>query len=103
MELKEGDRIKIFPDTNIYTYMNFIKDSGFRCHLEGNHIVVDKAYEWHRTSVYGKQIKEARKAKGWTRAELAEKCGVRESTVFDWELGTRRPQEWQKVQKILWG
>ena len=103
MDLKEGDKIKIFPDTDVLQYLDYIKRSGFRATREGNYIVIGKPYEYYRSTDYGNQIKKARRAKGWTRAELAEKCGVKEATVFGWEIGRKRPQEWQKVQRILWG
>lgn len=104
MELKTGDKIKIFPETNTASYIAYIKSElGFNSKVEGGYIVIGEPYEWNRTSHYGNQIKQARKKKGWTRKELADKCGVKESTVLDWEFGRRRPQEWQKVQKILGG
>ena len=103
MDIKEGDRIKVFPNTDIRTYLLYIKKLGFNAKREGNHIIIGKPCEWYKSKDYGIQIKKARIKKGWTRKELAEKCGVKESTVFDWEIGRRRPMKWQKVQQILWG
>lgn len=104
MELKTGDKIKIFPDTNIPQYVSFVQSElGFNAKVKGGYIEIGEPYEWNRTSHYGNQIKRARKKKGWTRKELADKCGVKESTVLDWEFGRRRPKDWQTVQKALGG
>lgn len=104
MELKTGDKIKIFPNTNISSYLAYIKsEEGFNARVENGYIVIGEPYEWNRTSHYGNQIKRARKKKGWTRKQLAEKCGVKESTVLDWEFGRRRPKDWKTVQRALGG
>lgn len=36
-------------------------------------------------------IREKRKDKGWTQAELAQKLCVSKSTVSMWEIGERKP------------
>ena len=39
----------------------------------------------------GRQCKAARSALDWTRAELAERSGVHERTLIDFERGARQP------------
>lgn len=101
MTFETGDKIKIFPDTPVISYKNLIMSYGFEAKVEEDYIVVGEFHKSYNTTNYGKQLKNARRAMKMTRAELAEKCGVTPLTVFDWEVGRRRPREWWKVQKIL--
>lgn len=102
MELQEGDKIKVFKDTDSESYIRFIKDNlHFRAKLKGEYIIIGKPYKVYNTTNYGKQIKEARRAKKMTREQLAEACGVKATTVLDWEMGRRQPREWWVVQKVL--
>jgi len=52
---------------------------------------------------FGKAIREARKQNALTQRELARKLGVSRTAVFDWEAGSREPDEGSKVklQSIL--
>ena len=102
MELQEGEKIKVFDNTDTESYIRYIKETlHFRATQKGDCIIIGKPYKAYHTTNYGKQIKEARRAKKMTREELAEKCGVRVQTVWDWETGRTMPKEWQTVQKIL--
>ena len=49
----------------------------------------------------GDQIKTARKAAGWTQAELAEKAGVLQSAVSEIETSKRRRPSYEVVSKLL--
>lgn len=40
----------------------------------------------------GEKIREFRKAKGWSQAELAKKIGRLQSQVSEWENGINEPQ-----------
>ena len=102
MDIKEGDTIKVFADTDTNSYIRYIREIlHFRATLKGEYIVIGKPYKAYNTTNYGKQIKEARRAKKMTREQLAELCGVKATTVLDWEMGRRQPREWWVVQKIL--
>lgn len=48
---------------------------------------------------FGEKIKELRKKRGFSQAELAEKIGVTQKTICNYENGTRFP----KGQKIING
>ena len=68
MELKTGDKIKIFPETNTASYIAYIKsEEGFNARVKDGYIVIGEPYEWNRTSHYGNHIKKTKKKKGWTR------------------------------------
>lgn len=41
--------------------------------------------------IFGKRIKDTRKAKSMTQAQLAEKTGFSQPTVADWEAGKKQP------------
>ena len=102
MELQEGDKIKVFKDTEVDSYIRYIRDNlHFRATLKGDYIIIGKPHKVYNTTNYGKQIKEARRAKRMTREQLAEACGVKATTVLDWEMGRRQPREWWVVQKVL--
>ena len=102
MELQEGEKIKVFDNTDTESYIRYIKETlHFRATLKGEYIIIGKPYKAYNTTNYGKQIKEARRAKKMTREELAEKCGVKVKTVLDWEMGRTMPKQWWVVQKVL--
>ena len=46
-----------------------------------------------RTKSLSKQIREARAGKGLTVAELADKIGVSQVSVYYWESGRVRPRD----------
>lgn len=45
----------------------------------------------------GITVKEAREAKGLTRAELSRRFKIPLRTLEDWDAGKRRPPEWVKA------
>ncbi len=93
--LYEGERIKIFPDTDIRTYKNWISSQGFSYFVHGEYIVIGrkgKCFTYDATAL-GKLISSHRKAKGMDRFELADRIGVIEDSVFEWEIGRKQPKE----------
>ena len=40
----------------------------------------------------GKRIIASRKAKGWTQSDLAQRLGVKEKTIDDWESEKSEPR-----------
>lgn len=40
----------------------------------------------------GRRLRHLREAKGWTRAELAERSGIAESSISNYELGKTSPE-----------
>ncbi len=102
MEINTGDRIKVFEDTDVEAYINYIEiEKGFEAELYGDYIIVGEPYVKHIDTSYAKQIKFFRKLRNMSREELAEACLVTEQTVWNWELGRTIPREWWRVQKVL--
>jgi len=102
MDIKQGDKIKIFKDTDVDSYLRYIRHYlQLKAEIKGGYIVVGEPRRTYNTTDYSKQIKDARKKKKLSRQQLAALCGVKEQTVFDWEVRGIVPREWRKVQKIL--
>lgn len=93
--LYEGERIKIFPDTDIRSYTNWISSQGFSYFIHGEYIVIGRKgkYFTYDAVALGRLICSHRKSKGWDRFDLAEKLNVSEDSVFEWEIGRKQPKE----------
>ena len=46
------------------------------------------------------QIRDARRARGWSQEELGRRIGVAKSTVANWESGRREP-DWNMIAQLL--
>ena len=99
--LYEGEKIKIFPETNIESYRNWINDEGFVCKVHRDYIEVGKRYKRHQFDLkaLGRTISVHRKAKGWSREKLAKEMHVHFDTIFGWEDGIRQPRE-EKIEVL---
>ena len=53
------------------------------------------------SSSLGERIKAARKAAKLTQAELAEKLGIRNTTISNWEKGISRPDT-DQLERLCW-
>lgn len=49
---------------------------------------------------FKERLKEKRKALGMSQTELAERVGVTSRTIQNYELGSRKPQNMEVVQKL---
>ena len=49
---------------------------------------------------FKERLKEKRKAVGMSQAELAARAGVTSRTIQNYELGSRKPQNMEVVQKL---
>jgi transcriptional regulator with XRE-family HTH domain len=59
-------------------------------------MIVGMAADLHRK--WGRAIKSAREAKGWTQTGLADHLNVRPSTVCRWEAGGCAPSDANKLR-----
>lgn len=92
MLLQENERIKIFPDTDVDAYIRYFRNEGYSCKVEGNEIVIGKKIRLtYGSTKLGKLIYNKRNEKKISRGEFAEKLGVSVDSVFKWEIGQRKP------------
>ena len=100
--LYEGERIKIFPETQVEAYKTWINDEGFACKIRRDYIEVGKRINHRKFNEVklGILISSRRKAKGWNRYKLARSVGVHEGTVTNWEIGIREPKR-ETICKIM--
>lgn len=92
--LKEGMKIEIFPDTDVSAYKRWIKDEGFSCKACKTCIIIGKQtrYVTDREE-FARVIRKARIKANLKRADVAKTLGVREDTVYSWEIGRQMPRE----------
>lgn len=104
MALYEGERIKIFPDTDFNQYCRFIHSQGFTYKKVGEYLIIlKKAYPKYDRKTFSKIFTHRRKLKKLSREEVAEKVGVTEYTVFTWEIGRFMPSKYNldKIMPVL--
>lgn len=104
MNLKEGDRIKIFPDTNKKQYVDLIYKEGFRSRIHHDFIEVGSPLCGNNEQIeFAMAIKNARRSKGMKRSELAKEVGTHNITVFNWETGRSMPSNsnLKKLKQVL--
>ena len=91
--LEPGMKIKIFPDTQVKQYLNWIREEGYHAKAYTNYIVVgERIKKRFDKEILARTMRTARKKKGITREQMAERMGVVRQTVRDWEFGRRTPQ-----------
>ena len=100
-----GDKIKIFPDTDTFSYMKMIHDAGFNCQVFKNKYILIKErrrLEFEDKREIGRKITEAMKEKGLSREDLAKAIGTKKDTVWNWQIGRSTPNEKnrEKLRKL---
>lgn len=98
--MQTGDRIQIFPDTDIQAYENLIHNMGFKCKTLKNSIVVGEPYrigEKERKAI-GNKITKGMKVKKLSRDDLAKKIGANPASIWNWQLGRIAPCEYYRKQ-----
>lgn len=103
--MKEGERIKLFENTDVNAYIGLVNDMGFHAKLIGNYLYIGKPIKYNRGTVdlvkLGNRIRRARKEKGIDRTALAKLMNVDTQTVYNWERGCQCPKEYEKLERIL--
>ena len=95
MALYEGERIKIFPDTDVNQYCRFIRKQGFSFKKEGEFLIVlrkNSRLEYDKET-FAEILIHRMKIKGFTREKLAEEIGVTQQAIFYWEKGKIMPSK----------
>lgn len=99
-----GEKIKIFPDTNILQYGRWIHTQGFNYEKRGSYIVIiNKTSPEYDKKLFATILKHRRKLKGISKEMLAEKIEVTKTTVSVWENGTMMPSKYNlnKIMPVL--
>lgn len=104
MALYEGERIKIFPETDVRQYGIWIHSEGFNYIRKGDYLVILNRnvprYDKERFSVI---LPHRRRLKGMSKERLAELVEVTENTVSTWENGMYMPSKYNldKIMSVL--
>lgn len=95
MLLQENERIKVFPETDVDAYIRYFRNQGYSCKLEGNELVIGKKIRLTYDSIkLGELIHSKRNARKITRGQFADMLGVTVIAVFKWEIGQRKPYDY---------
>lgn len=93
MRFFQGERIKMYPDTDVQAYLNFIRDSGWNCKTSGEYIIVTTQRGNNIDRVKLAQVlKDARRKIKTPREKLAKELGVAECTIWSWEVARTIPK-----------
>ena len=105
MELQKGDRIKIFPETNVAAYVSMIHDYGFNCQVvKRKYIEIGEPFKINKEKLRtGRIIYKAMFDKNINVEELSNTIGVSENTIDNWLFGRNTPDKYnrQKLKEIL--
>ena len=104
MALFEGERIKIFPETNVPQYEKWISSQGYRFRRSGDYLIVlGKDYPKYDKKQFAKLLTHRMKLKGLTEEQIATEVQVTEYTVWTWEIGRFMPSRYNlnKLMKVL--
>ena len=89
-----GMEIKIFEDTDVAAYTDYIDRSGYYYTVQDDKIVVGKSKRNKYDAVeMGRQLKLARCQMKMTRKDLSERIWTNPTTMGAWERGERVPSE----------
>ena len=93
-EIREGDKIKMFDDTDSRAYMRLLREKGFSSYYLNGYVVVGARINPKPDKVeIGKTIIQARKKFAYTRDELAKELGITRACLVDWEHGRKLPNK----------
>ena len=104
MALFEGERIKVFPETNVEQYGRWIEMQGFTFGRSGDYLIVlSKKFPKYDKKLFAHILTHRRKLKGLTMEQVAEAVEVEKYTVWTWEMGRFMPCRYNldKLMKIL--
>lgn len=93
-----GDKIKVFPDTDIDAYINYFDSIGFTSKHEKNYIIITgykpgrRRKDFDKLSEVGNRIKKIRKQMYFSIEELADEIGTTTITIQAWEDGRTIPK-----------
>ncbi len=97
--MNTGDTIRIFPETCISAYVQFIHSQGFRCKNYGDYLLVTeplkKPIDRRATA---RTITQIRRKNNLSRKDMADKLNIHEYTIWKWEVGRNLPDKTNQQQ-----
>ena len=91
----EGEKIKIFPDTDVGTYTRWIRKEGFTYQVNLNDIeILKKVSKTVSPKLFGRLIREKMYIYKLNSDELADIIQVNKDTLLNWELGFTIPNSY---------
>jgi len=111
MNLRKGEKIKVFSNTDVQAYIDYFDSIGLNSKLDGEYIVItgysNRKYhndarfkDFAKLKDIGERIKDIRKKMYFSIEELAEEIGTKPITIDAWECGRTIPKG-QAFQKFL--
>lgn len=99
----EGMKIKIFPETDVKAYIELVKSHGFQYKVTRNYIIVGKqAHNEEVMKDYARRLRRARRDHNYSRRKLADKIGVQENTIYNWEIAYSTPSKKNQMKLRLY-
>lgn len=90
-----GTKIKIFPDTNVVSYLTMLGDEGYKVRHKHDYIEIVGYKRKKMNSVeFGKLLKATRIKKGFDKDKFSAMIKVSKYTLYGWERGERIPNEY---------
>lgn len=87
----KGDRLKIFPDTDVEAYIRYFDSIGLKTIVKDDCIIIGGVVDRKLDKVAGR-IKDIRIKMYFSVDELAEEIGTTTKVIEAWESGRKRPQ-----------
>ena len=91
--MNTGDKIKIFPDTDVQAYENMLHDMGFSCKRKGAYIYITDKYRYSEEDKkeFGMILSTWMKNNKINGKQLAKKLHYNASTISNWKNGKNIP------------
>ena len=99
-----GEKIKIFPETDVKQYGRWIKSQGFTfVKKEDSLVIIGKTSPQYDKKLFALILTHRRKLKGFSVDKLAERIKVNKYTVSNWEKGEIMPSKFNlnKIMPVL--
>lgn len=90
-----GTRIKMFPETDVISYEEMLRDKGYKCKQAGEYIII---VGYRRMAInrekFGYLLKTERIKKGFDKKTFSDMIKVSKASLLRWERGERLPNEY---------
>ena len=101
IKMQTGMKIKIFEDTDVDAYVDYIEECGYECHVKSGYILIGDrkcGFSIDREKL-GKILESTRKKKRISREKMSQIVGISESLLFYIEHGMASVKE-ERIHKL---